>query len=325
MSVVNRMLQDIDHRLAARGAEPNRVYPDIRSVPVAARASPRGRLGLALGLVAIAGLAVTWEALRDRASARAPAPAATPLPVHVSGPVAPVTEAPSIVSAAPVASLAPPEEPTVQSRSLKLAELLSEVPVPPAARIETPPRIARAAAPAAAKPSIATASRTELPVRQVAPDETVTTARALWADGARGAAVATLGEALAAAEAARNAGATAELARELARLEIAENRTQAALELLRRLEGGLAGDADAWALRGNAEQRLALHHDAAASYLAALRLRPGEGRWMVGAAISLAAEGKHAEAQGWVARARARGAITPPIAAYLQQIGMDPR
>jgi hypothetical protein len=46
---------------------------------------------------------------------------------------------------------------------------------------------------------------------------------------------------------------------------------------------------------------------------------------MVGAAISLAADGRQAEAQAWVVRARARGAITPPIAAYLQQIGIDPR
>src|SRR6185503_3909972 len=111
------------------------------------------------------------------------------------------------------------------------------------------------------------------------------------------AAVATLADALAAAEAGRNASAIAELARELARLDIAGNRAQAALDLLKRLEAPLAGDADAWALRGNAEQRLALHHDAAVSYLAALRLKPGEGRWMLGAAISLAADGRQAEAQ----------------------------
>jgi len=323
VSVVNRMLLDIDHRLAARGAEPNRVYPDIRSVPAAPRASPRRTLGIVLGLAAVAGLAVAWGALREEPGAPAARPAPAPVRVPPAVPVA----------VAAVAAVPPSDEAAIERRSLKLAEILSELhgapPEPaPAARPVPPPRAAAAPAvapaPAPVKPSLAMAAPAP-PLRQVAADETVGTARTLWADGSRGAAVATLREALAAAEAARNASAISELARELARLEMAGNRAQAALELLKRLEGTLGGDADAWALRGNAEQRLALHHDAAASYLAALRLRPGEGRWMVGAAISLAADGKPAEAQAWVVQARARGAITPPIAAYLQQIGMDPR
>jgi MSHA biogenesis protein MshN len=326
VSVVNRMLLDIDQRLAARGAEPNRVYPDIRSVAATPRASGRGPLGIALALAAIGGLAATWWALRDEASpgaplqARAQAPAPAPVRATTAGSVRPAASTPAA------------DEAAIEGRSLKLAALLSELhsappEAAPAAPVEPPLRAAPATAltQASVKPSIAMAARTQPPLRQVAADETVTAARGLWADGSRGAAVATLGEALAAAEATRNASATAELARELARLDIAENRAQAALELLKRLEGTLGGDADAWALRGNAEQRLALHHEAAASYLAALRLKPGQGRWMIGAAISLAADGKPAEAQAWVVQARARGAITPPIAAYLQQIGMDPR
>lgn len=162
------------------------------------------------------------------------------------------------------------------------------------------------------------------PVRQVAAEETVQVARALWGEGAQGAALATLREALAAAESSRNPAAAATLAREQARLEVAGNRPQAALDLLRRMEPALRGDAEALALRGNAEQRLALHADAAASYLAALRLKPTEGKWMLGAAISLAAGGDLDAAQAWVDQARDRGAITPPIAAYLQQLGIAP-
>jgi Flp pilus assembly protein TadD len=131
-----------------------------------------------------------------------------------------------------------------------------------------------------------------------------------------------LREALDVAEPSRNHAATALIARELARLEIAANRPQAAVDLLRRLEPSLGDDAEALAVRGNAEQRLALHAQAAASYLAALRLRPTEGRWMLGAAISLAAGGDLAAAQAWVDQARERGAVTPPIAAYLQQLGL---
>jgi len=327
VSVVNRMLLDIDQRLAARGAEPNRVYPDIRSVPEAPRASRRGGLRIGLGIAAVLVLAGAWVALRDEAD---PVPAkAARAPVSVlAGLPAPA------VPAAPVGAVPAPGEPAIELRSLKLAELLSDHAAPPepapAPRVEPAPHAAPAAphpapVPVAARSPVAMAAPAAAPLRQVAADETVAAARRLWADGARDAALATLRDALAAAEAERNASATAELARELARLEMTGNRAQAALDLLKRLEGALGEDADAWALRGNAEQRLALHHDAAASYLAALKLRPGEGRWMVGAAISLAADGRQAEAQAWVVRARARGAITPPIAAYLQQIGIDPR
>jgi tetratricopeptide (TPR) repeat protein len=159
----------------------------------------------------------------------------------------------------------------------------------------------------------------------VAAAETVASARLLWEEGSRAGALATLREALAAAEDSGDREATRALARELAGMELASNRAQAALELLMRLSGLFGGDADALALRGNAQQRLALHAEAADSYLAALRLRPTEGKWMLGAAISLAALGRKAEAQAWVDRARERGAITPPIAAYLQQLGMATR
>ena len=130
---------------------------------------------------------------------------------------------------------------------------------------------------------------------------------------------------LAMAEATRNNRATIVLAQELARLDMADNHAEDALNLLRRLEPVFSEDADAWALRGNAEQRLAMHAEAAQSYLVALRIRPSEGKWMLGAAISLAAIGKLDEAKTWVERARERGAITPTISAYLQQLGIMAR
>jgi Flp pilus assembly protein TadD len=153
----------------------------------------------------------------------------------------------------------------------------------------------------------------------------VASARLLWSEGSRDGALATLRDALAAAEAARDTQAVRLLARELAGLELAGNRPQATLDLLRRHANLFAEDADALALRGNAQQRLGMHSEAAESYLAALRLRPAEGKWMVGAAISLAADGRREEAQAWVDRARDRGAVTPPIAAYLQQLGFSAR
>lgn len=135
----------------------------------------------------------------------------------------------------------------------------------------------------------------------------------------------TLRDSLSVAEAARNAAAAALLAREIARLDIAENRSQTALDLLKRLESLVGDDADVWALRGNAEQRLGMHAEAAESYLAALRLRPTEAKWMLGAAISMAANGKPDEARVWAERAAERGAVSPTIANYLRQLGVTLR
>ena len=152
---------------------------------------------------------------------------------------------------------------------------------------------------------------TSVPVRQIAADETLSAARALWNDGSRIAAVATIREALAASEAGGNSRATATLARELARLHVADNSAQAALDLLNRFDSLFAQDADALALRGNAEQRLSRHAEAAATYQAALRMRPTEGKWMlVSSCISPATFDSFCIPRDVVANTRNSGAIT---------------
>lgn len=345
MSVVNRMLQDIDRRLGSAGVEPLGAPAGIRSIPAAAPASRSGRTAriavVALLCVAVAAALASsrWQGLWPSAPPSAapipPQPALAPAKAVEAAPAAPIEVAPS------------PSVATVQAAQVPAPVTAAAPPVPLVAVAEKKPAPERTVARTAAAPSspeslklsmqlsapateeprprLAKADQMQArpaPVRQVAADETVQAARALWNEGAHAAAVATLREALAAAEASRNPAAAAQLARELARLEMAGNRPQAAVDLLRRLEPSLGEDADAWALRGNAEQRLALHPQAAASYLAALRLRPSEGRWMLGAAISLAAAGDLAAAQAWVDQARDRGAITPPIAAYLRELGV---
>jgi tetratricopeptide (TPR) repeat protein len=255
------------------------------------------------------------------------APALPTQPAEPAGPPAPVVAA-AIVTATtenPPAQLPPltaqRADPLARAESLKLSLQLSAL---VAERPAVPPPVKAVQGISKSLPRPATAA-VELPVRSVAADETVLAARSLWNDGARPGALATLREALDGAEKARNNRAAAVLARELARMEVADNRAQVARDLLKRLEPLLSDDADAWALRGNAEQRLALHTEAAASYLTALRMRSTEGKWMLGAAISLAASGKLEEAQVWVDRARERDAVTPTIAAYLQQLGIVAR
>lgn len=345
VSVVNRMLQDIDRRLGATAIDAQRA--GVRSVPERAKPGSFRVRTVWIALLSItAGVAaaVTWDQWRapDRTEApmravasNASAPVvvqasliAAPAPAPAQAAVAPAIAADVVREPDPIAAPVAREpdpistpsnagRPAVESFKLAL-KLSSQAPVAAAS-----PALARAAAP----PPLSTArvEKAEVPVRLVAADETVSAARTMWIGGARAGALGTLREALAAAEASQNAAAVMPLARELARLEVADNRPQAAIELLKRMDPVFGADAEALALRGNAEQRLALHADAAQSYLAALRLRPGEGKWMLGAAISLAADGKRDEAQAWVDRARERGAITPAIGPYLQQLGIAPR
>ena len=136
-----------------------------------------------------------------------------------------------------------------------------------------------------------------------------------------------LHEALALAEQspAASPAALSSLARELARMELAQGRVSQALEMLTRLEPVLSGSADVWALRGNAAQRLGRHQESAAAYLMALKFRPDEPRWMLGAAVSLAAQGQTASAAELAEKARAGGVLTREVAAYLRQLDVPLR
>ncbi len=342
MSVVNRMLLDIDRRNAAgHAATESHPPPPPRNVSSrrSHRSLPRILVIAAVGGVVVAS-AIAVTVWRDRPANPLPiaAPMVASAPIVPSAPsmpalpvvtmVAPAT--PGFPMAEPVTSVPPPVEilPTTASKisrelplgssntlklSMKLPELVADLPTSIPAKVPIP-------APLPGRTTI-----TNLPVRQIAAEETIVSARTQWNDGAHAAALATMRESLAAAEATRNPRATALLGRELARLEVADNKPQVALDLLKRLENVFTYDADAWALRGNTEQRLAAHTEAVESYLAALRLRPNEGKWMLGAAISLAVGGKIAEAQGWVDRAKERDVLTPAISAYLQQLGLDVR
>ena len=348
MSVINRMLLDIDSRRAAAGVDPDRTYPGIRSVSARPDiAAPSGRLLWVVALLIGVGATgiVVWREWQARPAANAvstpvaaqPRPAKVaesampaPLPAPAPPPVAELRGLPAVPLPAPASAGSEPSgkstvdlstparnaaRPSLETLklSLKLSALVADIPAVRAPATVAPPVSATVPG---------TTTITSAPMRQVAADETVFAARAMWGDGAHAGALATLREALASAEAARNNRATVALAKELARLEVADNRAQDALDLLKRLEHLLGEDADAWALRGNAEQRLAKHAEAAQSYLAALQMRPTEGKWMLGAAISLAAIGKLDEAKTWADRASARDAITPTIAAYLQQLGI---
>jgi hypothetical protein len=157
-------------------------------------------------------------------------------------------------------------------------------------------------------------------------------AQSLWRAGSRDAAMELVQEALSAAERASlaspssgNPSVLAALARELARMELAEGQVSQALAMLTGLEPALSGFADVWALRGSAAQRLGRHQESASAYLMALKLRPNEARWMLGAAVSLAAQGQTAAAAELAEKARAGGVLSPEVATYLRQLGVPLR
>ncbi len=342
MSVVNRMLLDIDRRRAAAASAGTATTADVRSVSstpkkTSTAISPRTLwIGAVLVLVLAA---LLW--LRPPSTQPAP-PAETAAPVAA---VTPVASESATTNTAPSATKASPAREPLQPAdrlklSMQLSALVADAPkeqsAKPAREVKSPTTPIASAAPTPTPSPTSTQVQsppqgqgrttvTMQPVRQVASDETIAAARLLWNDGSRAGALSTLRDALATAEATKTQKAIAPLARELARLEVADGQPQAGLALLKRLENEFTEDADAWALRGNAEQRLGLHADAAQSHLIALRIRPNEGKWMIGAAISLAAMGKMNEAQSWAERARELNAVTPAIATYLQQLGISTR
>jgi tetratricopeptide (TPR) repeat protein len=112
------------------------------------------------------------------------------------------------------------------------------------------------------------------------------------------------------------------MAREYARMLMAESRPAPVWELLTRLEPVLLDQADLWAVRGNAAQRLGRHQDSVHAYLTALQSRPAEQRWLLGAAVSLAALGQTASATEMADKARSVGVVSKDVQTYLRQMGV---
>jgi MSHA biogenesis protein MshN len=190
-------------------------------------------------------------------------------------------------------------------------------------------RVVASQMPAVGSVSGATISPSPQPQRQTSAQETLAHAQALWAAGSHEAALDLMREAVAVAERSYQSGTLAagspvlaSLVRELARMELAEGRVSRVLEMLTRLEPALTGQADLWAVRGNAAQRLARHQESVQAYFQALELRPEEPRWMLGAAVSLAALGRLQEAAVQAEKARAIATVSPEILTYLRQAGV---
>ncbi|MEA3393489.1 MAG: tetratricopeptide repeat protein, partial [Pseudomonadota bacterium] len=165
-----------------------------------------------------------------------------------------------------------------------------------------------------------------------AAQEAVAQARSLWNTGSREAALEAMRQAVAVAERSQTSTpdpaalpAFQTLVRELARMELALGQVSQLLDQLVRFEPLLADQADLWAVRGNAAQRLGQHQESVHAYGMALKLRPGEPRWMLASAVSLALQGQLAAAAEQAEKARAAGPVSPEVLTYLRQLGVSLR
>jgi Flp pilus assembly protein TadD len=358
VSVINKMLRDLDARRAdGAGSEHPRQaslsgMQGTVSVPSSAQ-GPVGRLGrwllLAL-LVLAAGIAAAWYLGLGMFSPPPPAPAAVviepapaaPVPAaSAPEPVAPaaadppavVAELPVRVEPEPPAAVEPPVERKKKRRAESAGPEAAVTLAPERPEKKDRRRTADATAstpvPAPASPPAAQNAGAGAPAvqpqrGQTAARETLAQAQALWNAGSREPALDLVRDAVTVLERVQpvDVALLAQLVREQVRMELALGRPGAVLALLSRLEPLLSGQADLWAVRGNAAQRLGRHEESVQAYLAALQLRPGEARWMLGAAVSLAALGKTAAAAQQAEQARALGPVSPEVLTYLRQAGV---
>jgi len=400
MSVINKMLRDLDSRqadtdvLASLGAvRPGRdgVPTGARvglsagratvaggvAQPVRARRSTRTVVQMGMyGVLALAGVAAAawWLLHRPTPPVAVAPPAATqPAPLTVAAQAAPPAVAAQVASVVPAAAptsatraaatVAPPlvvsvavvpkaDNPAARP-ALSLATASSVRPAPVAAQVVPPPpalagslslklsmdaapplnQMVTAAVPTTAHQSVQPLAASVAPAAALQPaagkpatlQALLLHAQTLWGDGDRSAALQLLKDAMQRLESApggQGDAATVALVREYARVGLLGGQTTEVLVTLERLQPQWAGVADIWAIRGNAAQRLGRHAQAVAAYQQALALNPNEPRWMLGAAVSMAALGQTGPAADLAEKVRSARALPPDVANYLRQLGV---
>jgi MSHA biogenesis protein MshN len=357
MSLVNKMLRDLDARRAGDG---ERAALPAAVTPLAARQeSDRGLPLTLLAVVVAAGLgAAAWYGLQ---ASRDEAPAAAPVVVRIESPAVP----PAGPAAVPAVSPAVSPAADVGMPSLRMAGELSATPMRPAVPSkpavvvpkapELPPvSVAPPRLPVVALPRVPTASgegRIDKQVRVPSPSERaeidfrrgVLAQRQGNAEEAAGNYRAAL-EAYAEHAAARQTLAALlieakrfdeaeELLRKgmehpstrlastlaLARLKVERNQVPAALELLQKNAASGERSAEYQGFAGALLNRAGRAAEAVEHYQAATRLAPSEGRWWAGLGISLDAAGKASEAREAYQKARSLPGLPADLAQHIEQ------
>jgi MSHA biogenesis protein MshN len=351
MSVINKMLRDLDQRSAST------LDPALRSgtrmatkLQANAPANTPGNIAALWGGIGAAllvmGFAAWWWS-RPSSSLPVAVSAASapqePLQVVTQPTSQPAVVLPPAINAGvalPASSVVP--RPDVPVSSKPVVQATTSIPAVPKAGTSTvesaglkPSTPSNTVSPA---PPPVTAATTAAPVAAATPDPVVTAqrqqnatrevlaqAQALYSSGSADAAIQLLQDTLHSAERATPPAPAAiqlQLVRELARMELAQGRAAAVLELLGRSEPLMAAQPDLWAVRANAAQRLGRHQDALQFYATALQARPAEQRWLLGSAVSQAALGQLVAAADLAEKARAIAPVSKEVLTYLRQQGV---
>jgi MSHA biogenesis protein MshN len=335
MSLINKMLQDLDARGSApgAGADPLLVRPVARP---ASKLVPR--VALATGLVAV--LAVGgWFSWREMARLRAVKPPVVVAPGPM--PLAPVP--PGMVRITPPQPVAVAERAPAPVAADAPVEVAPAVPVRRAARV--PPTIV--APRETVSPDVnavtrgvpATQSGSEANYRRALADlqegrihdAVAALERALQTDPRHDAARQTLVSLL--VEAGRRDDAVRQLqlglgldprqpamAMLLARLQLEQgNAGAAAIDTLLRTLPYAQGNGDYQAFLAGVLQRQGRNREAAAQYQAALAATPGNAVWLMGLGIALQAEQRNADALAAFQQAAASGILNPELQGFVER------
>lgn len=344
MSLINKMLQDLDARGSQGGSA---LQSEIKPVATPERKLPVAPMAI-LGGVAVLAMAAAglWWLKREPAppavvvlANSAPPPAAAPSRARIA-----LTPEKAAANTPPVAAPAAPAAAAAEV-SPKIIEPASAAPpkvtVAKVVRIPALERPAKVLPPSAPLPlaggrDMNDAQRSETQYRNaLAALDDGRTASAMGMleqalklnprhDAARQSLVALLIEAGRNDEAMQQLeqglaidAAQPSLAMLLARMQI-ERGTSGVATLLRTLPSA-GGNADYHAFLAGALQREQRHREAVVQYAAALGGAPDNGVWLMGLGISLQAEKRNGEALDAFKRSRASGMLTAPLAAFVDR------
>jgi len=339
MSLINKMLQDLDARGGAAGTPPQ---ASIKPVLRAARwRMARGALVLMALMALVAGGYYGWRALRRPLVAVVAAPVTPPVKTVLLEPVPPMAAAAAIEPGAPT----PVPAPVTVSRQAPPSSL------PPPRK---QPRAEKPSALAVNKPAPMAAPSTHLLSAAQRAETEYRRALATLAEGRAMEAIAGLEQALHTDplhDAARQTlvgllienkrpdDATRQLqlalttdprqpamAMLLARLQI--ERGGSGVDVLLRTLPFVAGNANYRAFLAGALQRQQRHGEAAEQYGAALRTDPQNGVWLMGLGIALLADKRNEAARDAFQKAKASASLAPELQAFVErklvQLGAHP-
>jgi hypothetical protein len=287
MSVINKVLRDLDQRLASKRTNPlqqsaapgSPLRLDTRSVLAKGRKEnpPLWQVLVVGGITLfIVGQAVWWWVK--------PAPIAPPPPMPIPRlqPMVATPPAPIVAVSAPIPASVP--------IPASAPAVVTSAPAQPASASKAIAALPKPIQPKAAASATGTASAATPP--QPKPS------------------------------ASASADATALALRDAVRQQLARGDYTGIWNTLGHLEES-PKNSDLWAIRANAAQRLGRHQECVHAYLVALEANPNEPRWLLGAAVSLAALGKTTQASEMAERARGLAPINKDVLNYLRQSGVS--